>query len=234
MIPKKLYFTYKSHELPDRYKKNLNIWNFFCHDWEFYLYSNKQVISFFKTYFPHYLSDIKKIKQGVVLADVFRYAVIFQFGGMYSDVDTFPLKPIPDSWLSKECVIGYEYQPSKFKGTKPKSFTKDTLCQWTFLAKPNHPLFKEALDTCINKLREKNFYLNSIQDVLETTGPISFTEVAQKYLKSPKIHVLDVDVVAPIRTESRDYSKCVVVHQFHGGKDWKSEIKLPHIKWLEN
>jgi len=237
MIPKKLHFTFKSSNLPPEYQDNLRIWRKYCHDWDIYFYSDEHILSFFEIHFPQYLDDVKKIK-GAVLADVFRYGVIYIFGGVYSYIDTVPVKPIPDDWLLKECVMGYEYQPSKFECWDHKFFKKDTLCQWTFLAKPKHPLLKDALDKSIQNLREKNYKLTSIVDVLRATGPILFTEVAEKYFDNPNTHLLDIQIFSPKNLKSKDLSKCIVYHQFHGKIGWKVDFKikekLSHLNWNQN
>ena len=242
MIPKKLHFTYKTDDLPRIYKENLKRWQAYCPDWEMILHTDRKVHKFFERHFPHYASDIKNIRQGVVLADLFRYGVLYIFGGMYNDIDTIPLNPIPESWLSFESVIGYEHQPSKFEccpgeslpGLHPllPSYLTDTLCQWSFLARPKHPLFKEALEKCMENLKENNFVLKHDRDVLTTTGPLFFTEIANKYLDAPEILFLDMDVFAPIYLKTPNLSNCIVFHQCHGKSGWKLEFQCPQIKLL--
>lgn len=229
MIPKKLHFTYKTDDLPKIYQENLARWKDFCPDWEIYYYSNEKVYEFFNEYFPKYSEEIAKIKHGVVLADLFRYAVLYIHGGMYSDIDTIPLKRIPKKWLDMESVLGYEYQPSKYLCMTIPSYSKDTLCQWSFLSRKGHPLFKEVLENCIAKLKEKNFKFALAKEILETTGPILFTEVSEKYLLDPKVLVLDMDVFAPIYLKEADFTNAAIFHQFHGTSGWKLELQMPHI-----
>jgi mannosyltransferase OCH1-like enzyme len=232
MIPKKLHFTYKTDDLPRIYKENLKRWQAYCPDWEMILHTDRKVLKFFERHFSQYSNDIKKIRQGVVLADLFRYGVLYIFGGMYNDIDTIPLNPIPDEWLTLESVIGYEYQPSKFECSPVPSYSTDTLCQWSFLAKPKHPLFKEALDKGMENLKEKNFELKHERDVLTATGPLLFTEIATKYLDTPEVLFLDMDVFAPIYLKTPNLSNCIVFHQFHGRSGWKLEFQCPQIKLL--
>jgi len=118
MIPKKLHFTYKTQTLPDKYSKNIAIWKQTCPDWEFNFYTDADITSFFNTYFPQYSSDISQIKLGVILSDIFRYGVLYIFGGLYSDIDTTPACSLPTGWLNDSLVLGYEHETEKLdKGT---------------------------------------------------------------------------------------------------------------------
>ena len=149
MIPKKLHFTYKTKALPDKYSENIAVWKQTCPDWEFNFYTDVDIASFFSTYFPQYLHDISQIKLGVILSDIFRYGVLYIFGGLYSDIDTTPACSLPKDWLNDSLVLGYEHETEKLN--KETWYDSNVICQWSMLAKPRHPLFKEALE----KLREK-------------------------------------------------------------------------------
>ena len=232
MIPKQLHFTYKSDDLPRIYEENLSRWQSLCPGWELHYYSNQKVLKFFRDFMPEYLSDIQKVKQGVVLADLFRYGVLYIHGGMYNDIDTVPLRALPENWLYRDVVIGHEYQPSKFECLSIPSYTKDILCQWSFLAKPGTSLFKEAIDVGIENLRERNFKVANTVDVLKVSGPIHFTNVAKKHIKNSNTLVLDMGVFAPKYLKKTDLSQTVVFHQYHGNSGWKLELSCPHVKLI--
>ncbi|MCB1110304.1 MAG: hypothetical protein KDK64_04930 [Chlamydiia bacterium] len=230
MIPKRLHFTYKTDELPRIYQENLARWQAYAPGWEILYYSDRKVLRFFEKHFPEYVSDFKNIQLGVVKADLFRYGVLYIFGGMYNDMDTIPLKPIPEEWLSYESVVGYEYQPSKYSCSPVPSYHADILCQWSLLATPQSPLFKEALDRSIDNLRQKNYQLKYPADVLKATGPIHFTQIANRYLEDPQVLFLDMPILSPIYLKETDLTQCVVFHQFHGKSGWKLELQCPQIK----
>lgn len=230
MIPKKLFFTYKTDDIPRFYQENLKRWQSYCSDWEMLYYSDQKVFSFFKKHFPEYAEDLQKISHGAVIADLFRYAVLYIHGGMYNDIDTIPLKKIPDEWLRSKSVVGYEYQPSQFDCVLVPSFSSDTLCQWSLLSEPENPLFKEALDQSIERIRKKKHTFKTVIDVLEATGPLLFTQIAQPYLKNPDYLFLDMDVFSPIHLKKVSLDQCVVFHQYHGRSGWKMELQCPHIK----
>jgi len=196
-IPKKLHFTYKNENLPEKYRENLSRWKDLCPDWELHFYSDSAVYQLFEQHFPEYVEELPKIPCGAMLADVFRYAALYVHGGMYSDIDTVPLMRIPDEWLSYEAVIGYEYQVDKFPELLSGLWKyEEIFCQWTFLSSPKNPLFKEALDRAIQKLRSAKFIVEKRVDVLKLTGPLLFSSVAKKYKTNPNFLILDADFFA--------------------------------------
>lgn len=95
-IPKKIHFTCKD-------KNNITnpIWNeclskyrSMYTDYEIIIHDNADIYTLIEQHFPEYLEKIKQIKIGAVLADIFRYLILYLEGGIYSDLDCEPIKPI--------------------------------------------------------------------------------------------------------------------------------------------
>ena len=232
MIPKHVYMTYRTTEIPKRYIENVAHWQHFMPDWEFRYTSDQGTYSFFKSYFPEYFPDLPKVTSGAVLADLFRYGVLYIHGGMYTDMDTFPFFAVPDEWLTFDAVLGYEYQPSKYILPFKEESNHDILCQWTFLSQPKHPLFKAALDLSMDRLREKNFTLASIQDHLNTAGPHAFTDAAAPFLSDPNILVHDMEVFGAHPRLLPRTENSLLEHQFDGRYGWQTAVSAPQIKFL--
>jgi len=227
MIPKKLHFTYKTKALPDKYSENIAVWKQTCPDWEFNFYTDADIASFFSTYFPQYSHDISQIKSGVILSDIFRYGVLYIFGGLYSDIDTTPACSLPKDWLNDSLVLGYEHETEKLnKGTW---YDSNVICQWSMLAKPRHPLFKEALEKGLENLRKTKFSFEDIKDVLHATGPLFFTPLAKKYLSLPETRLLEMEVFGSIPEQFPPTDKSIILHQFDGQYGWTVSLKCPFI-----
>lgn len=232
MIPKKLYFSFGTDDLPSSYQKNLECWKKNCLDWEIYLYTDEKIYAFFHTHFPNYYEELPKISYGAILADLFRYAVLYVYGGLYSDIDTIPLQKIPEDWLIYDCVIGYEYQPSKFPHSRRFPwYDKEFMCQWTLFSAPCHPLFKEALDGAFNRLRKKNFQIKKVEEVLEISGPFLITELIKKYKTDQTVLILDADYFGCWPEAGFAYTnRTIVAHQFEGKYTWKAQIDCPYFR----
>jgi hypothetical protein len=106
-IPKKLHLTCKNKTTLDNnyiwkncYEKYKEIYD----DYNIILYDNEDIYNLINKHYPEYLDKIKQIKIGAILADIFRYLILYLEGGIYSDLDCEPLKKIDP--LLKE---GYTY-----------------------------------------------------------------------------------------------------------------------------
>ena len=92
MFPKKVHLCCKD-------KNNMNELYSYCFecykklypDYEIKLYDDNDIYKIIETNFPEDLNTVKKIKIGAILADVFRYIILYFEGGIYSDMDCEPL-----------------------------------------------------------------------------------------------------------------------------------------------
>lgn len=98
IIPKKIHLTCK-----DKNNINNHIWEKcliaykqLYPDYEIIIYDNEDIYNIINKFYPEYLEKIKKIKIGAVLADIFRYLILYLEGGIYSDFDCLPLKRVDE------------------------------------------------------------------------------------------------------------------------------------------
>lgn len=63
-------------------------------DYKIIIYDNNDIYNIVKIFNEKNLELIKTIKTGAILADVFRYLIIYLRGGYYSDLDCEPIKRI--------------------------------------------------------------------------------------------------------------------------------------------
>ena len=65
-------------------------------DYEIIVYDNEDIYNIVEKYYPEYLSKIKKIWIGAILADIFRYLILYLEGGIYSDLDCESIKRVDE------------------------------------------------------------------------------------------------------------------------------------------
>lgn len=145
----------------------------------------------------------------ILKADFFRYLVVFARGGVYSDIDTFCLKPI-DIWpLFREdftttvdengkksvanigLAVGIEADPDR-----PDWYEwyarRIQFVQWTIIGKKGHPFLRELIARVVEETlrKEKMGVLKKIEgkdaggDVMSWTGPGIFTDTMFDYLNN--------------------------------------------------
>jgi mannosyltransferase OCH1-like enzyme len=74
-------------------------------DWEYRFWTDAQNESLVEEWFPKYLPVFRKIRHGVIKADIARYMYLAAFGGFYFDTDYKMLRAIDDEMLSHRCVL---------------------------------------------------------------------------------------------------------------------------------
>ena len=121
----------------------------------------------------HYSGSVyeayRKLPMAVMRADLWRYCVIYHFGGIYSDADTIcrvnPNIFINEALLTCSPELGNNY-----------------FCQWTFSAPAKSPILKTIIDLCVERiLGAKEFKGEHIIHYM--TGPACFTDGIFKYIK---------------------------------------------------
>lgn len=87
-IPKIIWQThnYEYDELPDYYKKIAQTWKNFNPDWEYRYVSHTEREEIIKKY--PVLWEYYPTQDGVCQADIWRYVVTYEYGGVYADMDS--------------------------------------------------------------------------------------------------------------------------------------------------
>lgn len=116
MFPKVVHLTCK-----DKQNINNRTWinciqeyKLIYKDYEIKIYDDKDIYVIVEKHFKEHSDDIKKVKIGAVLADIFRYLILYLEGGIYSDMDCLPLKPI-DSLLDYNTIFLHDDENREYK-----------------------------------------------------------------------------------------------------------------------
>jgi hypothetical protein len=122
-------------------------------------------------------------------ADIWRYAVVYMYGGIYADMDTIPTTPAtawPELQLPGEkLVVGWFHGPGAHE-----------LCQWTFAATPRHPALLHVLRCVAHACTKK-----PKTHTLFKTGPRIFTWAIHAYTKAAKERGVGTRDVMPLSCE---------------------------------
>lgn len=86
----------------------------------------------------------------VLKMDFFRYLILFAKGGLWADIDTYPLQPIPN-WIPENVspqelgmIIGIEVD-SNSKEWKKEQARRLQFGQFIIQSKPGHPILREII-----------------------------------------------------------------------------------------
>lgn len=179
MIPKKIFQTHKSWDYiqsnPDVLNA-VNSWKKFKDEFEYNFFSNEECEKFMKENFKGIIYNIyKKLPLSVMKADLWRYCVIYHYGGIYADADTLLLCNPNEIIKDKNCLV-----------VTPENNVH--LCQWVFASPPKNPLLKSVIDMAVQRYQyESDTHKMKENLVHYITGPGVFTNGIEKYLKNNNI-----------------------------------------------
>tara|TARA_B100000900_G_scaffold414529_1_gene441419 strand:- start:806 stop:1540 length:735 start_codon:yes stop_codon:yes gene_type:complete len=173
MIPKTIYQTHKSMAYVmdnDRLFDCYQSWDVKGYTHNFF--SDKKADDFMKENFPDIYEIYHNLPVSVMKADLWRYCVIYHYGGIYADMDTIFIGNDLDSLFQKETnlILTPEYPHDV------------NLCQWVFGAPKGSPLLKSVIDESIKRIKNCDDF--KYEHMVHTlTGPSVFTDGIENYLK---------------------------------------------------
>jgi inositol phosphorylceramide mannosyltransferase catalytic subunit len=218
-IPKKIFQTHKSQEYINSdfmLKIAQRSWTE-CTDYEYHFYNDAQQDAFMKEHFSNIYDIYKALPIKVMKADLWRYCVIYKYGGIYTDADTVCLGSPDDLIKDASLVCGPE---------------DDTihLCQWTFAAPAQSPIIKSIIDVCIERLtNHPEKYKESPHFIHFYTGPGAFTTGIERCLQRNNVPLCKnkkeyriVDTLLFVHDFETFHTE-IVEHLFKGQDGWCKE-----------
>lgn len=104
MIPKIIHYIWLGKgEKPKIFKQCFDSWKKFCPDYQFMLWDESNV----DLDCCAYVREAYDAKKYAFASDVIRLQKLYEYGGIYLDIDVELLKPI-DEFLNEKCFMGFE------------------------------------------------------------------------------------------------------------------------------
>jgi mannosyltransferase OCH1-like enzyme len=178
IIPKIIWQTheYEYDNLPSIYKYTSSIWKEKSEGWEYRYVSAAERRLFIEQHFPEYLYLYDYIKPGIYKADFWRYLVLYQFGGIYADLDSVLEMNLDD----EECHKLIDFNASLIVASNLGKGIYNNCC---IIAAPKDPVIFDVIHSMIEKCIE----LYTLEEDLSgtgiwviATGPQMYDEVIRK------------------------------------------------------
>lgn len=189
-IPRRIVQTHRSASWGVSWRRS---WQRLHPDFDYAFLDDAQCRAFVGERLPGLLATYDKLALPVQRADVFRYAFIYEFGGVYADVDTVCLARL-DSYIDLDrdhLVVGLEMSPAEFPlraDLYAQMYCQPMqILQWTFAASPRHPALLAVLEQLraqVEGMSVQELQRLSLSDraTLALTGPMAFTEALLRYM----------------------------------------------------
>lgn len=203
-IPKTIWQTYKEpHESLAPYMKDaIQTWKDLNPEYDWKYMDDIEAAEFIKSEYGQEWHDIFiSLPVGVMRGDLWRYMIIYKYGGVYADLDTECLEPI-SIWMleDKDFIVCPE--------------TSSHFCQWTFAATAGHPILKSVLDLIKERLLKPEY--GSPHFVHTHTGPAIWTDGINNALNIKVKNLID-------DTDLLNLSDNAKLYKFHcyGKEQWR-------------
>ena len=104
-IPKIIFQTWKTYDVPDNWKYGQKTVKEKNKDWKYVLLSDEDNLRIVKQHFPDFLPYFVNFKYNIQRADAIRYMILYLYGGVYLDLDYQALKPFGSIFLEQDAPI---------------------------------------------------------------------------------------------------------------------------------
>lgn len=205
-IPKKLFQTAKSFDtLPPEIKANIAQLKELNPDWDYQFFDDERMKSYLNSKLrPEEWALLQEVnpKYGVVFADIFRYVVIYNEGGVYLDVKSTATRPLSKT-ISPDTAFVISQWPNKVGqpyvgfGLHPElaDVPGGEFQQWNVIAEAGHPFLKAVITRVFQNIRNytPSQFGTDAYGVLRVSGPIAFTQAIYPLLEHYPHEVLDLE-----------------------------------------
>ena len=106
MIPKIIHQTWKTVDIPEKWKGYQDSWKKHNPEYEYKLWTDEDVDNFMRSDFNEYYHFFANLSPIIKKVDFFRYCLMYKEGGIYADLDMECLKPIDEIIAGNQIVVG--------------------------------------------------------------------------------------------------------------------------------
>lgn len=176
VIPKLIMQTWKTTDLPEKWKSTQSSIRQYMPDWKYTLMTDEMIRAFIQKHFPDFLPHFDAFPYPIQRADAIRYAWLYIKGGLYFDCDFELLAPLDELFIKDPNELDYDLF------LLASSNTPSIITNGFIAAKPGNKVFLAMMEEM-----KQNPGLSAIERhllVMNTTGPLAFNRVVKR-LKVP-------------------------------------------------
>jgi mannosyltransferase OCH1-like enzyme len=219
-IPKNIYLTWETsmNEMPPKMKESIELLKNVNNDCNVYIFDKDQRVNFIKKYFKTEILDAyNSLVPGAFKADVWRYCILYKYGGIYQDIK---MQPINGFKYSELLVNNKEYYVKDIDGSGRGIYNAVLIC------KPNNKVLLKTINNIIYNVKNKYYGESS----LYPTGPM----LMKKFFTEKEINDMEMQLAVEYDSENNDihivkFNDRQILKMYDGyRKDQKNLGMKPH------
>ena len=170
-IPKLIWQTWKTHQVPEKWRASPESIRRHCPDWSYRLTHDQENLDFVQNEFPEYLSLYRSFDREIYRVDMVRYLLLYRYGGVYMDLDLKLTRPLDQLFRTNADL--YLVRTPNLNG-----YTNSFMA-----SKPRCEFWLKCIEKIAHRWKNRPWYILSDLKVIWTTGPDMITEVAREYTR---------------------------------------------------
>ncbi|KAF0686928.1 Aste57867_21276 [Aphanomyces stellatus] len=183
VIPRLIHQSWKTSEnIPSRFVPWMQSWRTFNPEWQYVFWDDRDNLQLFQTYFPEYYPMATQLAK-ISLADMARYALLYQYGGVYADADFECLQSF-DDLIDLDLFLSFE---PLVHSVLLEGATQPVLCNAILASRPKHPFWLHVLQ----QIKAKFDRQESLKDPVALTGP----RVVQESVEAVNITTMNISLL---------------------------------------
>ena len=215
-------------KIPQKYEKYYKSCLKVNNDFQRIIWDSNKIDNLLKNHYPEYINFYESLPLMVQKIDYAKYIILYHYGGIYIDMDVKCLKNIKKllnmfsdadfivSLLPMNKVeISSINMMNKFSKKNKKLKIKNMINNGIIISRKRLDLLKQLIDGIKDNFYKK--YNKNLRDlyIFNTTGPIIFTHIINKYQGNKNIKVIDSKYMEPctILMKKCDFTKSFFHHE---------------------
>ena len=204
MIQKFIHQTISNvKKIPEEILVNIDFLKNNNPNWSYKLYEDEEVWAYLESQLPsNAVRELKQVnpKYGVVIADIFRYVLIFNEGGVYLDIKSSCRNKF-DNFIKNEDVFLISQWENKLgemyfgAGIYPElgQIHGGEFQQWYIIAEKKHPFLEAVVDRVLFNIKHYDKKIMGVGKigVLRLSGPIIYTQTIFSMLGKYKYRIIN-------------------------------------------
>jgi hypothetical protein len=186
-IPRLIHQTFKSRELPPELQQNVEQIKALNPGWSHRIYDDSDIEAFIReTYGQTVFACYQRInpRYGAARADLFRYLLLYRYGGVYLDIKSTMTRPLDEVLQPNDRYLLSQWQNGKgeeFEGWGVARELNDIpggeFQQWHIVAAAGHPFLRAVIENVLRNIERYNPWLQGTGSagVFRVTGPVAYT-----------------------------------------------------------
>jgi inositol phosphorylceramide mannosyltransferase catalytic subunit len=181
-VPYDIYQTFKTGRVPATMYRAVRSWIEINPEYAYHFFDDAAMFDYAERGFPvdgfafsrqTLIEALHTIKPGAGKADLFRYLIVYDRGGVYMDIDTVPLAPL-SSFIrpADDTVSGIGEHGD--------------LHQWGLIYAARHPFMKRAIENTVDNIVRRCFVDGYANTLVGLSGPACLDFSIKQVLNLPQ------------------------------------------------